>query len=87
MYKIDPKTGKQKFYAKDGSKSVISAIISILIGMLVGTVIIVIVGLTSPEITGKGILEGIKLVFLGVFSTGRDGGDLSFGFNPVNMGN
>ena len=87
MYKMDPKTGKQKFYAKDGSKSVISAIISILIGMLVGTVIIVIVGLTSPEITGKGILEGIKLVFLGVFSTGRDGGDLSFGFNPVNMGN
>lgn len=87
MYKIDPKTGKQKFYAKDGSKSVISAIISILIGMLVGTAIIVIVGLTSPEITGKGILEGIKLVFLGVFSTGRDGGDLSFGFNPVNMGN
>lgn len=87
MYKIDPKTGKQKFYAKDGSKSVISAIISILIGMLVGTVIIVIVGLTSAEITGKGIVEGIKLVFFGVFSTGRDSGDLSFGFNPVNMGN
>lgn len=87
MYKIDPKTGKQKFYAKDGSKSVISAIISILIGMLVGTIIILIVGLTSSEITGKGILEGIKLVFFGVFSTGRDGGDLSFGFNPVNMGN
>lgn len=33
MYKIDPETGKQKFYAKDGTKSVISAVISILIGM------------------------------------------------------
>ncbi len=70
MYKIDPETGKQKFYAKDGTKSVISAVISILIGMIVGTLIIIIVGLTKEGISINGIWEGIKLVFFGVFSTG-----------------
>ena len=63
MYKIDPETGKQKFYAKDGTKSVISAVISILIGMIVGTLIIIIVGLTKEGISINGIWEGIKLVF------------------------
>ncbi len=55
--------------------------------MVVGAVIIIIVGLTRDNITNAGILEGIKLVFLGVFSTGRDAGALTFGFNPVNIGN
>ena len=55
MYKIDPETGKQKFYAKDGTKSVISAVISILIGMIVGTLIIIIVGLTKEGISINGI--------------------------------
>ena len=87
MYKIDPKTGLQKFYAKDGTKSVISAIISILIGMVVGTLIIVIVGLTKDGITPSGIIEGVKLVFFGVFNTGRTAGEITFGFNPVSMGN
>ncbi|MGN0714433.1 MAG: ABC transporter permease, partial [Anaerovoracaceae bacterium] len=66
---------------------VLSAIISILIGMVVGTLIILIVGLTKDGISGKGIWEGIRLVFLGVFSTGRSGGALTFGYNPVNLGN
>lgn len=87
MLRLDPDTGKQKWYRSDGAKSVLSAIISILIGMAVGTLIIVIVGLTKDGISIKGMWEGIRLVFLGVFSTGRDGGDLTFGFNPVNMGN
>lgn len=87
MYKIDPNTGKQKFYTTDAAKSVFSAVISILIGMVVGTLIIVIVGLTRDGITTKGMFDGIKLVFFGLFSTGRDAGDLTFGFNPVNMGN
>ena len=43
MYRLDPDTGKQKFFAKDGTKSVISAVISILIGMVVGTLIIIFV--------------------------------------------
>lgn len=87
MYRLDPETGKQKFFAKDGTKSVISAIISIIIGMAVGMLIIIFVGLLKEDITPKGIVEGIKLVFFGVFSTGRDGTELSFGFNPINLGN
>ena len=69
------------------SKSVISALISIFIGMLVGTLIVIFVGLNSDGISAKGISEGIKLIFFGLFSTGRDGADLSFGFNMVNIGN
>ena len=88
MYRLDGQSGVQKLYSKDGTKSVISAIISILIGMLVGAVIVIIVGLTNEGISNTGILEGIKLVFLGVFSTGRDAaGALTFGINPVNIGN
>lgn len=87
MYKINPDTGKQKFYSTDAAKSVLSAIISILIGMVVGMIIIIAVGLTKDGITSKGIFEGIKLVFIGLFSTGREAGELTFGFNPVNIGN
>ena len=87
MYKLDPDTGKQKFYAKDGTKSVISAIISILIGMAVGALIIIIVGITKEGMSASSIWDGIRLVFFGIFSTGREAGELSFGFNPVNMGN
>ncbi|MGN1143415.1 MAG: ABC transporter permease [Anaerovoracaceae bacterium] len=87
MLRVEPVTGKQKWYRSDSSKSVLSAIISILIGMVVGTLIILIVGLTKDGISSKGIWEGIRLVFLGVFSTGRSGGALTFGYNPVNLGN
>lgn len=87
MYKLNPDTGKQKYYSTDAFKSILSAIISILIGMVVGTLIVIIVGLTKEGITTNGIFEGVKLVFLGLFSTGREAGALTFGFNPVNMGN
>ena len=87
MLRVDTATGTKKWYRSDSAKSVLSAIISILIGMVVGTLIILIVGLTKDGISGKGIWEGIRLVFLGVFSTGRDGGALTFGYNPVNLGN
>lgn len=88
MYRLDGKTGVQKLYSKDGTKSVFSAIISILIGMFIGAIIVIIVGMTNEGISGSGVIEGIKLVFLGVFSTGRDAaGALTFGINPVNIGN
>ncbi|MBQ6899799.1 MAG: ABC transporter permease [Firmicutes bacterium] len=87
MLRVDPSTGKQKWYTTDGTKSVLSALISILIGMAVGSLIIIIVGLTKDGISTKGIWDGIRLVFMGILSTGRDGAELSFGFNPVNVGN
>lgn len=87
MLRVDPSTGKQRWFASDSTKSVISALISILIGMAVGSMIIVIVGLTKDGLSAKSIWDGIRLVFFGIFSTGRDGAALSFGFEPVNMGN
>lgn len=88
MYRIDPKTGRQKLLEREGAQSVVSALISILIGMLVGTLIVVFVGIQSNEISMQGLTDGIRLVFFGIFSTGRDSsGALSFGFNMVNFGN
>ncbi len=78
----------QKLWQKDGTKSLISSLISILAGMCVGGIIVLIVGLTNDNISLKGAFEGIKLIFFGVFSTGRDAaGNLTFGFSPVNLGN
>ena len=73
---------------RDGTKSVLASLISIFIGLVVGGVIILIVGLGSPELGITGAWDGIRLVFCGLFATGRDAaGALTFGFNPTNMGN
>nr|WP_243269085.1 ABC transporter permease [Intestinimonas butyriciproducens] len=62
--------------------------ISILIGLAVGSVIILIVGLANPALGLSSAWDGIRLVFGGLVSTGRDAaGSLTFGFNPTNMGN
>jgi len=73
---------------KDGTKSVLASLISILIGLAAGALIILIVGLCNPSLGIKSAWEGIRLVVLGLFSTGRDAaGALAFGFNPASMGN
>ncbi len=87
MPRLEPGTGKTKWYRTDGAVAVYSALISILIGMAVGAIIVIVVGLLKSNISPAGIWEGIRLVFLGVFSTGRSGSQLSFGFNGVNLGN
>ena len=87
MPRLEPGTGKTKWYRSDGAVAVYSALISILIGMAVGAIIVIVVGLLKSNISPAGIWEGIRLVFLGVFSTGREGSQLSFGFNGVNLGN
>ena len=51
MLRIDPDTGKTKWYKTDGARSVASALISILIGMAVGSLIIIIVGLLKPDLS------------------------------------
>lgn len=74
-------------YRKDGTQKFLSSLIAILLGMVFGSVLIAIVGATNPDIGGKGILDGIKLVFLGLFSTGKtNAGTLTFGFNPALFG-
>lgn len=73
---------------KDGFKSVIASLLSIVIGLLAGAIIILIVGFVDSNISLKSAFEGIRIVLFGIFSTGRDAaGNLTFGFNPVSMGN
>ena len=75
-------------WRKDGTKSVASSLISILVGLAVGAIIILIMGVASDNLGLRSAWEAIRLEFLGLFGTGRgDGGSLTFGFNPVSMGN
>ena len=76
------------FWAKDGTKTVLASLASIVIGLLVGCIVIVVVGLTSDNLSPKSAWEGVRIVLGSIFSTGRgEGGVLTFGFNPVNTGN
>ena len=58
----------KNLWKKSGSRSVQASVISILIGMLAGSVIIMIVGLLSPELGFSSAWEGIRLVVAGLFS-------------------
>lgn len=75
-------------YAKDGTQKLLASLLSILIGLVVGSIIVLIVGLTSKNISLSGAWDGIRLIFAGIFSTGRSAtGALTFGFNPTSLGN
>ena len=79
---------KEKFFDRASTKSIFASVISILIGLLAGALLVLIVGLTNKDMNVKTVADGIKLIFIGIFSNGRDAaGDLMFGFNPVTMGN
>ena len=78
----------RNLYEKDGTQKVLASLISILVGLLVGSVIVVIVGLTKSTIQGTGIWDGIRLIFAGIFCTGRNAaGTLTWGYNAQNLGN
>ncbi|MCD8023347.1 MAG: ABC transporter permease [Lachnospiraceae bacterium] len=67
---------------------VISSVITIIIVMIVGRIIIFLVGISIKCLGLSSVGEGIKLVFGGLFSTGRNAaGGLTFGFNSTNFGN
>ena len=79
---------KTGLMAKAGTQSVLASLISIIIGLAAGALIIIAVGLSDPTLGGQSIWDGIRLVFMGLFSTGRDAaGALTFGFNPASVGN
>jgi len=79
---------KAPFFAKDGVRTITASLVSIIIGMAIGSIIIVIVAAVNDSITMKSAWEGVRLIFLGLFSTGRSAqGGLTFGFNGVNFGN
>ena len=78
----------KNFLQKEGTRSVLASLISILIGLVAGSVLILIVGLTTKGLGLQSAWEGIRLVFFGLFSTGRNAsGALTFGFNPSIVGN
>ena len=81
-------TNSAPLWKRDGVRSVLASLLSILIGLVGGSLIILIVALTSKNLNLHSAWEAIRLVFLGLFSTGRDAaGGLTFGFNPTSVGN
>ena len=77
-----------KLWHQDGTRSVMASVLSILVGLIAGSLIILIVGLCTPSLGLKSVWDGVRLVFGGLFATGRDAaGALTFGFNPASVGN
>lgn len=75
-------------WRRDGTRSVLASLISIIIGMVAGSLIIVVVAASSKELTAQSAWDGLRIVFAGLFSTGRNAsGALTFGFNPTSIGN
>jgi len=73
---------------KDGVRAVLATMISILIGLLVGGLLIVVMGILDSRLSLTSVWDAVRLVFGGLFSTGRDAaGALTWGFNPQSMGN
>ena len=78
----------RRLYEKEGVKKLLASLISILIGVFVGAIVVVIVGLTKSNIGIAGVWDGIRLIFAGIFSTGRNlAGSLTWGYNPQSLGN
>ena len=79
-----------KFWEKDSSKSIASSLISIVCGLLIGCFILIIITIFPTKGTSLSFgtaIDGIQLVFGGVFNLGRNSnGTLLFGFNSVNFG-
>ena len=73
---------------KEGTKKVLASLISIIVGLCVGAIVGIIVGLTKDSIPLGGMWDGVRLVFAGIFSTGRDAqGVLTWGYNAQALGN
>ena len=78
----------RKLWQKDGTEKLMASLLSIVIGLFVGSIIVLIVGLCTPDISAKGAWDGIRLIFAGLFSTGRSAtGALTWGFNAASFGN
>ncbi len=75
-------------YQKDGTKKLLASLVSIVIGLVVGAIVVALVGLFKDTITGQGIWDGVRLIFAGILSKGRNSaGELVWGFNPTSLGN
>ena len=76
------------FFRSDSFTKLLASILSIIVGLVVGGILVLFVGLGTKTIGLSGAWEGVRLIFAGILSTGRDAvGALTWGFNPTNMGN
>ncbi len=56
-------------------------------GLLVGGIAVILVGCFNEKISLSGAWDGFRIIFAGIFSTGRNAaGELTWGFNAVNTG-
>ena len=77
-----------EIYAKEGTKKVLASLISIFVGLAVGSIVVAIVGLSKSNIGLSGMWDGVRLIFAGILSTGRNAmGQLTWGYNAENLGN
>ena len=76
-----------ELYKKDGTQKLLASLVSIMIGLLVGALVVVIVGLVKTTIGIRGVWDGVRLILMGILSTGREAGKLTWGYNPQNLGN
>jgi len=75
------------YWQSPAFKTVLASLLSILMGLVFGSIIVVVVALASDTISAKGALEGVSMVFLGLFSTGRNAANqLTFGYNAASLG-
>ena len=74
-------------YEKEGTKKLLASLLSIVVGLFVGAVAVAIVGLSKNTIGVKGMWDGVRMIFFGILSTGREAGTLTWGFNPQSWGN
>ena len=79
---------KNSLLNRDGTRKVLASLLSIVIGLVVGAIVVAIVGLTKETIGTKGMWDGMRLIFFGIFANGRNAaGELAWGFNPTSWGN
>ena len=77
----------RRLYEKEGTQKLLASLLSILIGLAVGALVVTIVGLTKKNIGIRGVWDGVRIIFAGILSTGREAGKLSWGYNPQSLGN
>ena len=74
-------------YKREGTQKLLASLISIMIGLAVGAVVVAVVGLAKNTIGIRGVWDGVRLILMGILSTGREAGKLTWGYNPLNLGN
>lgn len=86
---VNEQTWLMKAWKKDSVKSVTSSLISILCGLLIGCFVLLIAGIIPINGASKPfrtIINGMQLIFFGIFNVGREGSTLMYGWNGVNIG-